>query len=181
MTQPGSRVSGSVGNSYQDDAFRRRQEDGVDSLPRSPGVYGILNRINHKLYIGQAKNILSRCVLHRNELRRGIASNMLMRRDAELNGIDPFFWVLQLDENADLGPPNMIDRMEVWWVIQFRAHDERWGYNLEAGHRRTTGALFRDRERKLMRSKSRKYELLDGVHMYDPIHPELLSTWVRGS
>lgn len=141
----------------------------------------MLNRISNKWYVGQAKNILNRCISHRSELRRGIGSNMLMRRDAELNGIDAFFLVLYLADAAEPRRPSMIDMMEVWWVIQLRAHDERWGYNLEAGHRRTTGALFRDRERKLMRSRSGKYELLDGVHMYDPIHPDLLGSWVRGS
>ena len=144
-------------------------------------MYCILNRINGKQYVGQAENIYRRCLGHRSELLRGIASNMLMRRDAEVSGIDPFFFALRLDGMEDPERELLIDRVEIWCVVQLRAHDERWGYNLEAGHRRTAGALFRDRERKLMRSRSRKYELLDGVHMYDPIHPELLSTWVRGS
>ena len=179
--QPGSHGSRSSGNSYQVEAFRRRLEDGIDSLPRSAGMYFILNRINGKQYVGQAANIYLRCLGHRSQLQRRIASNMLMRRDAEVSGIDPFFFALRLDGMEDPEWELLIDNVEIWCVVQLRAHDERWGYNLEAGHRRTTGALFRDRERKLMRNRSRKYELLDGVHMYDPIHPDLLGTWMRGS
>lgn len=169
----------SIVDTHQDDVFHQAREDGVDFLPKSAGLYCILNRINGKLYVGQAANIYKRCQQHRNELRRGMASNFRMRRDANLHGIDPFFFVLRLDGVADLA--RQMNKIEIWFVVQFRSHDERYGYNLEAGRHRTTGALFRDRERKLMRGNSRKYSLLPGVDMYDPIDPALLSTWVRGS
>ena len=106
---------------------------------------------------------------------------MLMRRDLVLHGFDPFFFALAPIRPEAAGARLGGDQVELWWTIQLQAHDERFGYNLEAGHCRTSGAQFRDRERKLMRSKSRKYELLKGVDMYDPIHPALLGTWVRGS
>lgn len=154
-------------------------EDGIDYLPSGPGMYCILNRINGKRYVGQAANVRKRCTQHRSQLRRGIASNFLMRRDAEVNGMDPFFFVLQLSGLIESPRPFEIDKIEVWLAVQLRSHDERYGYNLEAGHRRTKGALFRDRERKLMRSNSRKYMLLPWVDMYDPINPILLSRWVR--
>ena len=168
-------------DTHQDDVFHQAREDGVDFLPKSAGMYCLLNRINGKRYVGQAANIYKRCQQHRSELREGMASNLLMRRDAALHGMDAFFFVLRLDGVADLARPRQMDKIEVWFVIQFRSHDERLGYNLEAGHHRTTGAMFRDRERKLMRGNSRKYALLPGVDMYDPIHPALLSSWVRGS
>jgi hypothetical protein len=167
--------------SYQDAIFKQDLEDGVDYLPRSPGTYCILNRVNGKVYVGQAGNVYKRCQQHRNELRRGMSSNFLMRRDAEVNGMDAFFFVLRLDGLTESPRPFEVDKIEVWLSVQLRSHDERYGYNLEAGHRRTTGALFRDRERKLMRRNSRKYMLLPWVHMYDPIQPALLAHWDRRS
>lgn len=166
---------------HQDDAFQQAPEDGIEVLPRSGGTYCVLNRINGKRYVGQARDIYRRCKLHRSELRLGLSANMLMRRDAEVNGFDAFYFALQLDAGADAGLPSTSNQIELWWTIQLLAHDESRGYNLEAGRFRTSGALFRDRERKLMRPNSRKYELLAGVDMYDPIHPEILGTWVRGS
>ncbi|MDQ5879095.1 MAG: hypothetical protein QG638_1830, partial [Pseudomonadota bacterium] len=48
-------------------------------------------------------------------------------------------------------------------MFTLQAHDERYGYVSEAGHCRTSGARFRDRERKLVRPGSGKYMFLDGV------------------
>lgn len=167
--------------SHQDRFFRQNLEDGIEQLPRSPAAYCILNRITGRRYVGQARNVHLRCVVHRNELREGRPANMLMRRDLVLHGFDPFFFALPRVSLPESGIPVAENQVELWWTVQLQAHDERFGFNLEAGHCRTTGALFRDRERKLMRSSSQKYVLLDGVDMYDPIHPDLLGTWVRGS
>lgn len=166
---------------HQHRFFRLNMADGVEQLPRSSAVYCILNRITGRRYVGQARNVHRRCVIHRSELREGRPANMLMRRDLVLHGFDPFFFALPPVRLPDPGIPVAANLVELWWTIQLQAHDERFGYNLEAGHFRTGGAQFRDRERKLMRPNSRKYELLEGVDMYDPIHPALLGTWVRGS
>lgn len=165
---------------YRDAVFRPSKDDGINFLPKCAGLYCIVNQVNGKRYIGQAKNIYRRCLQHRNELRKGIASNMLMRRDAQVNGFQPFFFAVQLEGLSDPSRSIDFDQIEVWLVTKFRAHEENFGYNLEAGHNRTTGALFRDRERKLMRSNSDKYQMLPWVDMYDPIHPDLLLSWIRG-
>jgi len=162
------------------DSIRTRLTDGIDFLPTCAGVYCILNRVNGKHYVGQAENIHRRCVVHRGELSQETAANFLMRRDAEVNGFDAFFFVLAVDVDIEAAQRWSANSTEIWWTVQLQAHDERFGYNLEAGHRRTAGALFRDRERKLMRANSGKYELLQGVDMYDPINPMLLATWIRG-
>ena len=165
----------------KDAVFEQTLGDGIDFLPAGAGIYCILNRVNGKHYVGQAKNIRQRCLQHRSELSRGVASNMLMRRDAEIQGLDAFFFALRIDGIADSERKAVLNKIEVWFSVQFGAHDERLCYNLEAGYHRTRASRFRDRERKLMRPNSGKYQLLAGVDVYDPIHPDLLSSWVPGS
>lgn len=175
------RTPGFTADTRRDADFEQTLSDGIDLLPTGGGIYCILTRTNGKLYVGQAKNIRQRCLQHRSELGRGVASNMLMRRDATLQGLDAFYFALQLDGIADTQGPANLNQIEVWFALQLGANDERRGYNQEAGHHRTRAARFRERERKLMRYNSCKYELLEGVNLYDAIHPGLLSSWVPGS
>jgi group I intron endonuclease len=156
--------------------------DGIELLPRVPGIYCQMNRLTRQCNIGQSINIQQRCVQHGRELRTGTASNMRIRRDAERYGADVFFFfvleVLVVTTNTRV--KRDLNLLELFWVRQFQSHDERYGYNAEAGGYRTKSARFRDRERKLMRRNSEKYELLPRVDMYDLINPELLNSWVPG-
>ena len=166
-----------------DRLFDESPVDGVDFLPRSPGVYCIQNRVNGRRYVGLAgTDIHWRCLLHRAELRKGISSNMLMRRDVALHSADAFFfYALQFDGASGHARLADLERAELWFMVQFRSHDETFGYNFEAVHQRTRAARFRDRERKLMRPNSLKYAFLPGVSEFDAINRELLTSWVPGS
>lgn len=165
-----------------DSAFGFSRVDGVAQLPNRAGIYCIINRINGKRYIGQASNIRSRCTQHRSDLRGGNSFNMSLRRDSVIFGADAFFFFAPALDGvyAALGPKNL-DYIEAWFVAQMAAHDERYGYNCAAGHSRTKASRFRDRETKLMRPNSAKYEMLPGIDFFDPISPMLLSSWVPGN
>lgn len=167
----------------RDSVFLAPLVDGIEFLPANPGLYCLLNRVNGKRYVGQATtSIYQRCLQHRSELRNGLSSNFLLRRDAVVHGADAFFFfALRIDAIAGSEKKSQLNKIEIWFAVQFRTHDERYGYSLEVGHHRTRGARFRDRERKLMRRNSEKYELLPGVDMYDPVDPVLLASWVPGS
>ena len=166
-----------------DRVFDAPTVDGIDFLPRCPGLYCIENRVNGKRYVGLATvDVHWRCVLHRTDLRRGTSANMLMRRDVEVYGADAFFFfALHIADGDGRVKPSDLEAAELWFMIQFRSHDERYGYNLEGIHQRTRAARFRDRERKLMRGNSRKYAFLPGVSEFDPINRDLLGSWVPGS
>jgi len=171
-----------VSSSFED-VFLKSPVDGVDFLPKGPGIYCMLNRVTRLVNIGQSKKIRQRCQLHRSQIRAGIASNLRIRRDVEKYGADLFFYfalkevVVKPGENLT----HKLDGCELWWVRQFQACDERYGYNAEAGHCRTVGSKFRDREKKLMRYNSDKYCLLPGVDLYDSIDHALLASWLPGS
>lgn len=157
--------------------------DGIDHLPAAAGVYGMWNRVTRMWNVGQSVDIKSRCVGHRHLMLAGKASNMRVRRDVELHGASAFFFmVLELTTAASgRARERQLNQLETWWAVQLKAHDEQFGYNADAGGLRTKGARLRDRERKLMRFNSGKYELLPWVNLYDPIHPILLNSWIPSS
>jgi hypothetical protein len=170
-------------NMFSDAVFATPFVDGVALLPKSPGVYGMWNRIARMWNIGQSENMHQRCSLHRSHMRAGSADNMRVGRDVKSHGAHAFFYyVLELVTVPAEGNLKFeLNQRELWWVVQLQAHDERYGYNLEAGGYRTLGARFRDRERKLMRRNSGKYCLLPWVEMYAPINMVMLASWVPGS
>ena len=166
-----------------DDVFQTGLVDGIAQLPSEPGVYVMFNRVTRKVNVGQSKNVKRRCVLHRTQLRAGTAANMRMRHDAQRYGGDVWFYftLALVDVTEHMNIARVLDRLEVYWVTQLQANNEAHGYVSEAGHHRTLGARFRDRERKLLRRNSEKYELLPGVDIDDPINPMLLAAWAPGS
>jgi hypothetical protein len=170
-------------NAEIDDVFKTPPGDGIASLPKGAGIYGMWNRVTRLWNIGQSENIQRRCLLHRSQLRAGTAGNLRIRRDVENHGADTFFFLVLKEVTVTPGVnlKHQLNQLEVWWVLQFQAHDERYGYNSEAGRCRTMGSRFRDREKKLMRYNSDKYRLLPGVDLCDPINHLLLASWVPGS
>ena len=166
-----------------DAIFRSPLVDGIDHLPAAAGVYGMWNRVTRMWNIGQSANIKSRCVGHRRLMLAGNASNKRIRRDVERHGASAFFFmVLELSIAAGgRARERELNQLETWWAVQLKAHDEQFGYNADAGGLRTKGARLRDRERKLMRFNSGKYELLPWVDFHDPIHPLFLASWISGS
>jgi|GEM_PF-1473965 len=170
-------------NIFSDAVFDTPLVDGVALLPKSPGVYGMWNRTTRMWNIGQSENMRQRCGLHRSHMRAGHADNLRVGLDVQRYGANTFFYYALERVSVVVGAnlKSELNQRELWWVLQFQAHDERYGYNLEAGGYRTPGARFRDRERKLMRRNSGKYCLLPWVDMYEPINTDLLTSWVRGS
>jgi hypothetical protein len=160
--------------------------DGIALLPNSPGVYGMWNRTTRMWNIGQSENLRLRCSQHRSGMKVGVAGNMRIEREVKSpgsHGAHDFFYFILEHVTVPAGG-NLTDQLkqrELWWVVQLQSHDERRGYNLDAGGYRTLGAQFRDRERKLMRPNSGKYCLLPWTERYAPINMAMLASWVPGS
>jgi len=92
-----------------------------------------------------------------------------------------YYTLQELEVCQDTRIRRQLNKLEVWWVVHLQAYDERYGYVSEAGRCCTRGSRFRDREKKLLRPNSGKYELLPGVDLLDPIDARLLASWVPGS
>lgn len=85
------------------------------------GIYKIENIINHKVYIGQSKNVINRLKRHvRDE------GNPHLRKSFEIYGIDKFsFEVLKVTQD--------LDYWEIFLIQIYHATDNRYGYNIAIG------------------------------------------------
>ena len=164
--------------------YAEKPTDGIDDLPDVPGIYCILNRVTGKRNVGQTRNSQrKRAKSHRSAMKRGDPPTMLMYRDLLAHGYESFvfFSLFSIDERVSNRPTRQsVLNTELHWGKLLGSHVEPMGYNLDLGGRRTVGARFRDQERKLMRSRSCKYELLPGVDLYDAVSSTLTDTWVSG-
>lgn len=143
----------------------------------SAGVYAVRNMNNGRVYVGSSILLSARMKQHESNIKIGRHANGLLRRDLALHGPTNFdivpLEVFEADE------PDLIDKLaqaEVNWTRQLAADIESHGYNCMVGNSWTDSARLRDSERKYMRK--RRYALLPGVDLYDPIKEELARSWI---
>lgn len=156
--------------------------DGIDLLPTEPGIYCFFNRYNGRRWVGLASSSMrSRARQHRAFFRHPTGTASTLVRDVRLYGADAFVFVcLEICPKSDAVLHSaQLRRRERAWAERLLALDERTGYNAEAGGVRSLASLFRDHERKLLRQNSRKYVMLPGVDIAQPIDPLLLASWGR--
>lgn len=91
------------------------------------GIYGILNIINNKIYIGSSKNLSRRKREHFNELRSNKHSNKYLQRAFNKYGENNFKF-LKLETNIEID--NLIER-ENYWVNLKNSLNRDFGYNLQ--------------------------------------------------
>jgi group I intron endonuclease len=111
---------------------------------RESGIYKIENLVNHKIYIGQSKNIHNRMLQHKNELKHRKHINTHLQKAVDKYGLDNFIF-----EVIEKCPISLLDEKEVYWIEKLKSADRQYGYNSSLGgqaHR-----LVSDSTRKLMR------------------------------
>jgi len=112
------------------------------------GIYGILNTVNGKWYIGQSVDVRKRWRSHRRELSMGIHPNAHLQSAFSHYGECAFsFEILEECAVADLN-----DREIVWIKEKGSYHN---GYNLTTGGDGTCGLLVSDETRKKMSAAHR--------------------------
>lgn len=90
------------------------------------GIYQIKNKLNGKVYIGQAEDIRLRWIEHRHDLKKGKHVNRHLQAAYIKYGIDAFEWsVLERCSVKEL------DKREVYWIEQTGAFKN--GYNMTSG------------------------------------------------
>lgn len=128
----------------RDSVFLAPLVDGIDFLPARAGMYCILNRVNGKCYVGQAKNIHQRCVQHRRELSNGLSSNKLLRRDAVVHGADAFFFfALRIDAIAGSEKKSQLNKIEIWFAVVSGCEKAR-KYGFQHALLASQGFVFRE-------------------------------------
>jgi group I intron endonuclease len=92
------------------------------------GIYCIENRLNGKMYIGQAYNIERRLYEHEYHLKRGTDKSTALQNAINKYGFDSFdFYILEACE-----PEQMNDR-EVYYISRYNTNNRCHGYNISAG------------------------------------------------
>ena len=156
--------------------------DGIALLPDKPGIYCIVNRFNGRRWVGLAsRTVRGRAQEHMRLFRKPTAADTPILRDLRVFGLEAFMFLLleSCPENLEVSVKGYLKRREGWWAQQLMTLHEDTGYNLEAGGVRSPASRFREHERKLMRDRSRKYQLLPNVNLNSPLNYLLLTSWQR--
>lgn len=91
------------------------------------GIYKIENNLNHKIYIGQSKNIEARWRKH-----RSADDNYSIHKAFRKYGIENFSFDV-IEETS----PDQLDEREVYWISYYHSYEE--GYNETIGGQGTSG------------------------------------------
>lgn len=134
-----------------------------DDIPEVPGIYAIINAVNGKLYVGQAKNLHVRAVLENH------AHNKPLQDSYNKYGIDNHYvTILEYCELKDL------DSREIHWISElhsFVRDPSCNGYNLTLGGGGTLGHTHSD-EVKQRLSKAAKGNKVNLGRKLTPEHKE---------
>ena len=98
------------------------------------GIYCVENKINHKKYIGKAKNIESRFKKHLCALIGKYHYNKYFQRAFNKYGIDNFYlWIIEECSEKDLY------KKEKFYIKKFKTNNPKFGYNNTEGGREHLG------------------------------------------
>ena len=114
------------------------------------GIYMIQNKVNNKIYIGQAVDIEDRWGEHRRGLRGGYHDNTHLQRSWNKYGEENFEFTILLEcDESDL---NMY---EEYYIFELMTYDPRAGYNKDYGGK--SGRPTEETKRKLSESHKGKH------------------------
>jgi group I intron endonuclease len=92
------------------------------------GIYYITNIINHKVYIGNSKNIEKRWWNHRSLLKKNNHFNEHLQYSYNKYGVDNFKLFI-----LEICLPEKLEEREKFWIKELKAFEPEYGYNLTAG------------------------------------------------
>jgi group I intron endonuclease len=92
------------------------------------GIYGILNTVNGKWYIGQSANLEARQRHHLSRLGNGEHWNAHLQDAVNRYGIGCFYFCVLEECGWDV-----VDERERYWIAEYQSNDRALGYNKDAG------------------------------------------------
>lgn len=93
-----------------------------------PGIYCIRNKVNGKVYVGQAQYVARRVYEHKYHLERNSDKSTALQRAVNKYGLGNFeFCVLEM---CSL---DVINDREIFWIGEMKSNDKHHGYNLSTG------------------------------------------------
>lgn len=129
------------------------------NIPKSSGIYKILNKINNKVYIGSAKNLRRRCYEHLSQLRRGKHFSPHLQRSWNEYKEDNFsFEILEI-----CAFENLIER-ENFYIKLFNSNSHKLGYNCEGIAANFVGYKHTEKSRKKIREARARQVFTEESH-----------------
>lgn len=131
------------------------------------GIYKWENKINHKCYIGQAKDLNRRLMHHLSNIKTGRYNNPLYKAVTKY-GVNNFNITIVevLEASDDLN--ERLDEREIYYIEYYKSYKE--GYNqTKGGDGGITGYKFTEEQRKRVSENSKKQAklLYKSVLLYD--------------
>lgn len=110
------------------------------------GIYGILNIVNDKLYLGSAVNLKRRWAQHVSDLKYNKHDNNYLQKSWNKHGQENFiFIVLEFCLNVEL------TCKEQWWIDKLEVYNRDIGYNIRRDAKSNLGLKYPDSHREKCR------------------------------
>lgn len=93
-----------------------------------PAIYIITNKVNGKVYVGQAQFVTRRLYEHKYHLERGTDKSTVLQRSVEKYGLDNFSMSV-----LEICPIEKLNEREIYWIEQYKSNNKEYGYNLSSG------------------------------------------------
>lgn len=143
----------------------------MDVLPNKAGIYKILNKINNKIYIGSAVNLIKRWAKHKRYAKGNYHHSITFQRAWDKYGEDAFeFIVLEIVEDT----ARLAEREQIWldWL---KPYDPEIGYNICRIGKSHVGLKRSDQARENMRngqlgkerSVEHRFNISEAVRKYE--------------
>lgn len=123
---------------------------GGGDLRMTCGIYMIQNKVNNKMYIGQAVDIEDRCGEHRRGLRGGYHPNKHLQNSWKRDGEENFEFTILLECEE-----SQLNTFEEYYILELMTYNDRVGYNKTYGG--GSGRPTEETKRKLSESIKGKY------------------------
>lgn len=121
----------------------------LNKSPEYSGVYGILNKVTGKIYVGSSIHVGVRWTDHKSELNYNKHKNVHLQRAWNKYGKDAFvFFIIEYSEAEDL-----IQR-EQYWIDRLQAVNPKYGYNINVKADRIT---YTEAVRQKLSEKTKQY------------------------
>lgn len=114
------------------------------------GIYMIQNKVNNKMYIGQAVDIEDRWGDHRSALRGGYHPNKHLQNSWKRDGEENFEFTILLECEE-----SQLNTFEEYYILELMTYNDRVGYNKTYGG--GSGRPTEETKRKLSESIKGKY------------------------
>ena len=120
------------------------------NLYKTKGIYGIINKINNKIYIGQTSvNFGDRRDIHYSKLRHDVNDNLELQNDWNVYGEQNFEFVIlkELKEKKDL------DKWEKYYIKIYKK--KNLSYNIADGGKGAPGVILSEEAKRKIAAKNR--------------------------